>query len=76
MVVLDERELIHRGCIAGNMELSGEIITAMSGAVGDIGVFIGTDQKRLDGYRLAAHEIFIGLGEARRIFGRPRMQAV
>jgi hypothetical protein len=39
----------------------------MSGAVGDIGVFIGTDQKRLDGYRLAAHEIFIGRKTGQRI---------
>ena len=74
--IFGERELIHRGGIVGDMHLARHADMAMIDAVKHIGVLIGTNQKRLDGHRLAAHDILICLGGAWRILGRARMLAV
>jgi hypothetical protein len=69
-------ELIHSRDIGGDVHFARQPDMAVIDAVDGVCILIGSNQERLDGHRLAACEIFIGLGEARRILGRTRMLAV
>ncbi|PNE11303.1 MAG: hypothetical protein CR217_09570 [Beijerinckiaceae bacterium] len=68
--------MIHQGDVAGNVKLSRQANMAMIDAVDGIGVFIGTNQKWLDGYQLPGSETLVCLGEAWRIVGSARLPAV